>query len=376
MARMRIAQVAPLHESCPPRLYGGTERIVSYLTEALVGLGHDVTLFASGDSLTAARLVFPCERALRLNPNCREPLIYHMIMLNRLMQMADDFDVIHLHTDFLHFGLFGLDRSAAGRAVTTLHGRLDLPDLPAIFQEFPQMGLISISDAQRAPLPWVNWRATVHHGLPTDLYCVGNGNGGYLVFLGRISPEKGPEKAIEIALRAELQLKIAAKVDRADDSYFREVVEPLLAHPSIEFVGELNDGQKADLLADALALLFPIDWPEPFGLAMIEAMAAGTPVIAFRRGSVEEVVEEGVTGAIVDNVEQAVSAIERVASLERAAVRARFEQRFSVERMARDYLRVYGQMREGAARTDENLGLSLASSEGSSRGPSPGAYKQ
>ncbi len=335
---MRIAQVAQLHESCPPARYGGTERVVSYLTEELVRLGHDVTLFASGDSRTAGRLVAPCERALRLDPGCRDPLIHHLVMFNRVLRRADGFDVIHFHTDYLHFPAFGARRA---RSMTTLHGRLDLADLPAVFREFPQMPLVSISHAQRAPLAWANWAATVPHGLPKDLYRPGRGRGGYLLFLGRISPEKRPDLAIEVARRAGLPLRIAAKVDRRDAAYFRDVVRPLLAGPGTEFLGEVGEADKEALLGEALALLFPIDWPEPFGLVMIEAMACGTPVVALRRGSVPEVVDEGVTGAIVDDIDRAVAAVERVAGLDRARVRARFEERFSVERMARDYLRVY-----------------------------------
>jgi glycosyltransferase involved in cell wall biosynthesis len=338
---VRIAQIAPLYESCPPALYGGTERVVSYLTEELVRLGHDVTLFASGDSQTAARLVAPCERALRLNPDCRDPLIYHMVMLNRVLREADQFDLLHFHTDFLHFGMFA-DRAA--RCLTTLHGRLDLADLPLIFAEFPQMQLVSISDAQRAPLAWANWRATVHHGLPIELYARGDGRGGYLAFVGRISPEKGPDRAIEIARRAGLPLKMSAKVDRVDAEFFRTVIKPMIGPPAVDYVGELAEADKKVLLRDAVALLFPIDWPEPFGLVMIEAMACGTPVIAFRGGSVAEVIDDGLTGAIVDDIDGAVQAVERVAGLDRARVRARFEERFSSRRMTRDYLSIYRAM--------------------------------
>jgi glycosyltransferase involved in cell wall biosynthesis len=336
---MKIAQVAPLYESCPPQFYGGTERVVSYLTEELVRLGHDVTLFASGDSRTAATLAAPCPRALRLTAECRDPLVHHLVMMNRVAAAADAFDIMHFHADYLHFPTMS---GHAGRTLTTLHGRLDLPDLPAIYREFPRMPLVSISDAQRAPLAWANWRATVHHGLPRDLYRPGRGEGGYLLFLGRISPEKRPDRAIEIAKRAGLRLKIAAKVDKADAAYFAESIAPLLGHPLVDFLGEVGESAKPGLIGGAVALLFPIDWPEPFGLVMIEAMACGTPVIAFRGGSVAELVDDGVTGAIVEDIPGAVAAVGRVAALDRGVVRARFEQRFTVERMARDYLAIYG----------------------------------
>ncbi len=337
---MKIAQIAPLAESVPPRLYGGTERIVSYLTEELVRQGHDVTLFASGDSLTSARLVPCAATALRLNPSVRDPLPYHVMLLEEVRRRADEFDVLHFHIDLLHFPLM---REFGERTVTTLHGRLDLPDLQPFYRTFPEMPLVSISDDQRRPMPPVNWVGTVHHGLPQDLLAFNPApRGGYLAFLGRISPEKGPERAIEIAARAGLPLKIAAKVDPADEAYWRQVVEPLVrAHPNVEYVGEVNERQKAAFLGDALALLFPIDWPEPFGLVMIEAMACGTPVIAFRRGSVPEVIEHGRSGLIVDDVDGAVDAVGLVGGLDRAEVRACFEQRFSVERMARDYLAIY-----------------------------------
>ncbi len=335
---MRIAQVAPLYESCPPKLYGGTERVVSHLTEELVRQGHEVILFASGDSQTSATLEAPCERALRLNPDCRDPLAHHMVLINRVARNAHLFDIIHFHTDYLHFPLFA---SRWRKTLTTLHGRLDVPDLPPLMREFSMMPLASISDSQRAPLVWANWHGTVHHGLPLDLYRPGPGDGGYLAFIGRISPEKGPERAIEIARRAGLPLVIAAKVDKVDVEYYEAVVKPLLDDPLIEFVGEVNDSEKAALLGDATALLFPIDWPEPFGLVQIEAIACGTPVIAFRRGAVPEIIEPGVTGCIVDNTVEALDAIPAVQRLEREKIRQNFEQRFSVERMARDYLQIY-----------------------------------
>ena len=336
---MRIAQIAPLIESVPPRLYGGTERIVSYLTEALVGLGHEVTLFASGDLLTTGELV-PCsERALRLEPAVRDPLPHYMVMLDRVRRRAQEFDVLHFHIDYLHFPLF---RDLAARTLTTQHGRLDLPDLPVAYRAFPEFPLVSISDDQRSPCPDWSWLRTVHHGLPLDLYPFSPlPRGGYLAFLGRICPEKRPDHAIEIARRTGLPLKIAAKVDRVDQAYFDEVIRPLLRDPLIEFVGEIGEQEKAAFLGDALALLFPIDWPEPFGLVMIEAMACGTPVIAYRRGSVTEVIEDGWTGFIVADVAGAVAAVEDLQRLDRELIRARFEQRFTAQRMAKDYVATY-----------------------------------
>ena len=344
---MRIAQVAPLYESCPPQLYGGTERIVSHLTEELVRQGHEVTLFASGDSRTLAMLEAPCERALRLDPQCRDPLAHHMVLINRVASSAHLFDIIHFHIDYLHFPVFA---SRAGKTLTTLHGRLDLPDLPPLHREFPMMPLVSISDAQRAPLAWANWQGTVYHGLPPDLFSLGRGGGGYLVFIGRISPEKGPERAIEIARRASLPLVIAAKVDKADQEYYEDRVKPLLNDPLIEYIGEVGDEEKGALLGDAIALLFPIDWPEPFGLVQIEAMACGTPVIAFRRGAVPEITEPGATGCLVENIDEAVAAIPMAQRLDRRSIRRHFEKRFLVERMAHDYLELYRKvMRPGLA---------------------------
>jgi glycosyltransferase involved in cell wall biosynthesis len=344
---MRIAQVAPLYESCPPQLYGGTERVVSYLTEELVRQGHDVTLFASGDSKTAAKLVAPCPRALRLDPGVKDPLAHHMVLLNRVMQAADQFDIIHFHTDYLHFPLA---TTIAGKTLTTLHGRLDIPDLGAVYREFPKMPLISISDSQRAPLSWANWVATVYHGLPDNLYRFSDGRDGYLAFLGRISPEKRPDRAIEIARKAGIPLKIAAKVDKADAEYFHAKIRPLLDDPLVEFVGEIGESEKGRFLGGARALLFPVDWPEPFGLVMIEAMANGTPVIAWPHGSVREIIEDGITGFIADSIDKAVAAVWNVGTLSRQSVRHRFEQRFSVARMARDYLHVYRRMIDSAVR--------------------------
>ena len=335
---MRIAQVAPLYESCPPQLYGGTERVVAYLTEELVRQGHEVTLFASGDSQTDAILRAPCERALRLNPQCRDPLPYHLIMLNRVARSADLFDIIHFHIDQLQFPLFA---PLWSKTLTTTHGRLDLPDLPPLFREFPMMPLVSISNAQRAPVSWANWYGTVHHGLPIDLYSLGRGDGGYLAFIGRISPEKGVDKAIEIARRTGLPLKIAAKVDNADRAYYNAKIKRLLTGPGIEFIGEIGEDAKREFLGRAMALLFPIDWPEPFGLVMVEAMANGTPVIACRRGSVPEIVDPGLTGFVVESVEEAAAAVPQAIKLDRRMIRRRFEQRFSVERMALDYVVLY-----------------------------------
>jgi glycosyltransferase involved in cell wall biosynthesis len=337
---MKIAQIAPLIERVPPKLYGETECIVSYLTEELVRQGHEVTLFASGDSQTAAKLVPCCQRALRLDPSVRDPLPHQVLMLEEVRQRADEFNVLHFHIDFLQFPIM---RPFAQRTVTTLHGRLDLPDLPLFYKVFADLPLVSISDDQRRPMPPVNWAGTVHHGLPRHLLPFQPvARGGYLAFLGRISPEKRPDRAIEIAMRAGMPLKIAAKVDKVDEAYWDEVVAPLVkAHPNVEFIGEIDERQKAAFLGDAAALLFPIDWPEPFGLVTIEAMACGTPVIAFRCGSVPEIVEDGVTGFIVDSVEEAVARVGRLDELRRSRVRACFDRRFTVERMAEDYLAIY-----------------------------------
>lgn len=340
---MRIAQIAPLYESVPPKLYGGTERIVSYLTEELVRQGHDVTLFASGDSLTSAELVPCAPQGLRLDPKVRDPLAYHIIMLEQVRRRAHEFDVLHFHIDLLQFPLFHGTEHAC---LTTLHGRLDLPELRPFYTLFPDLPLVSISDAQRQPMPPVNWAGTVHHGLPPDLLPFQpRPKGGYLAFLGRISPEKRPDWAIAIAQAVGRPLKIAAKVDKADADYWTEVIEPLVrGNPLVEFVGEIDEARKAEFLGNADALLFPIDWPEPFGLVMIEAMPCGTPVVAFRRGSVPEIVEHGVSGLIMDTVEEAAAAVERAVAMDRAVVRAAFERRFTVERMARDYLAIYNRL--------------------------------
>ena len=339
---MRIAQVAPLMESVPPRQYGGTERVVSWLTEELVRLGHDVTLFASGDSVTSAELVACWPRALRFEPAAACTIPYHLVMLDRVHRRASEFDIIHFHIDYLHFPLF---RSSATNTLTTLHGRLDLPFLVPAFSEFPEMPLVSISDDQRKPVAWANWIGTVYHGLPNDLLPYRESPSlDYLAFLGRISPEKRVDRAIEIARRAGMKLKIAAKVDKADEAYFKNEIEPLLAQPHVEFIGEIGDAGKSEFLGNAIGLLFPIDWPEPFGLVMIESMASGTPVVAFQRGSVPEVIDQGVTGFVVDDEEEAVVAVKRLRMLNRRMVRARFEERFSAERMARDYLDLYREL--------------------------------
>jgi glycosyltransferase involved in cell wall biosynthesis len=337
---MRIAQVAPLYERVPPRLYGGTERIVSYLTEELVRQGHDVTLFASGDSITLAELVCPCDTALRLNPAVADPIPYHIMLIEQVMERAHEFDVIHFHTELLHFPFA---RRIGNRAVTTTHGRLDLPDLPGFYRMFGSSPLVSCSDDQRRPLPSVNWVGTVHHGLPVNLLRpVASGEGGYLAFLGRISPEKGPDRAIEIASRLGMPLKIAAKVDKSDEAFWQSSIKPLVdSHPNVEFIGEVNEAQKMDFLSRARAVLFPIDWPEPFGLVMIEAMACGTPVISYRWGSVPEVIEDGVSGFIVEGIDEAVEAVHRIDEIDRAVVRRAFEQRFTAEHMTNGYLKIY-----------------------------------
>lgn len=352
---MKIAQIAPLMESVPPRLYGGTERIVSYLTEALMELGHEVTLFASGDSVTAANLV-PCvPQALRLDAHVRDTIPYYMLMLDRVRRRVDEFDVLHFHIDQFHFPLF---QSIASRTITTLHGRQDLPDLLPLYAGFGDMPLVSISNAQRRPVPNANFTGTVHHGIPINLHsATTRARGGYLAFLGRISPEKRPDRAIAIARATGIPLKIAAKVDNVDEVYFHRHIEPLLAGGGVEFIGEINDYQKTRFLGDAQALLFPVDWPEPFGLSMIEAMACGTPVLAFRCGSVPEIVEDGITGTIVDSMEEAIAALPTVIALDRKKVRERFEQRFSATRMAKDYIAIYRSLLATAAEHEQEINL-------------------
>jgi len=315
---MRIAQIAPLYESVPPKLYGGTERVVSYLTAALVKLNHEVTLYATGDSLTAARLRAGCESALRLNNTSSEPCADHVYLAERVFQEADEFELIHSHIDYLAFPLL---RRLTTPHVTTLHGRLDIPNLRNLFREFSDEPVISISDYQRLPLPGAAWQATVYHGLPQSLYRFHEQPGKYLAFLGRVSPEKRLDDAIQIARRAGLPLKIAAKVDKADRDYFETAIKPLLNRPGIEFIGEIGERDKEEFLGNALALLFPIDWPEPFGLVMIEALACGTPVIARARGSVPEIIEEGATGFIFNHIEEAVRSVEQIERLSRRRCR-------------------------------------------------------
>jgi len=335
---VKIAQVAPLYEAVPPKYYGGTERVVSNLTEELVRQGHEVTLFASGDSITAAQLVAACPRALRLDRSCVDQFAPHLVMLEKVFRAADSFDIVHFHIDYLHFPL---SSRATFPHVTTLHGRLDIPELPALYELFPDSPVVSISDAQRRPLPLANWRATVHHGLPSNPTAFHKRPGDYLAFLGRISPEKRVDRAIEIAQRVGMPLRIAAKIDAVDREYFESRIRRLLDDPLVEYLGEIGEADKAAFLGGACALLFPVDWPEPFGLAMIEALACGTPVIAYRAGSVPEVIEEGKTGYIVDNLDAAVRAVRRIGTLDRRTCRRVFEERFSARRMCADYLAIY-----------------------------------
>ena len=335
---MRIAQVAPLYESVPPKYYGGTERVVSYLTEELVRQGHEVTLFASGDSITKARLVPACRRSLRLDERCVDQMAHHLVMLEHVFARTADFDIVHFHVDYMHFPLSRRDRITH---VTTLHGRLDVPDLVPLYQEFREMPVISISNGQRQPLPRANWQATVYHGLPAEKYRFRAEPGRYLAFLGRISPEKRVDRAIEIAKQVGMPLKIAAKIDRVDKDYFDLVIAPLLRNSLVEFVGEIGEREKDEFLGNAYALLFPIDWPEPFGLVMIEAMACGTPVVAYRGGAVPELVEHGHNGFVVERLEDAVEAVRQLAQLSRKRCREVFEQRFTARRMAHDYVQQF-----------------------------------
>jgi glycosyltransferase involved in cell wall biosynthesis len=335
---MKIAQIAPLMEAVPPRLYGGTERIVSYLTEELVRQGHEVTLFASGDSKTSARLIPCCAEALRLNPAVKDPIPYYMAMVDMVARMAGEFDVLHFHIDQFHFPSF---RPIAAQTITTLHGRQDLPDLQYLYARFPEMPLVSISDAQRLAVPEANFAATVYHGLPSAHLSPNYKAGSYLAFLGRISPEKRVDRAIAIAQRAGLPLKIAAKIDKADQAYFDAEIRQRFELPGVEYIGEINETEKSAFLGGAAALLFPIDWPEPFGLVMIEAMACGTPVLAFHNGSVPEVVEDGASGIIVDCMADAHRRLPALLSLDRRTVRQRFEARFHVSCMAENYVKVY-----------------------------------
>ncbi len=351
---MRIAQIAPLVESVPPRLYGGTERVVAYLTEELVAMGHDVTLFASGDSETRATLRPMWPQALRLDPSVADPITPQLMMMEDVRRVAETFDILHFHVDHWPFSLFTRQRTPF---LTTLHGRLDLAELGPIYARFPQVPVVSISDAQRRPLPQANFVATIQHGLPENLLTPLAIRPGYLAFLGRICPEKRPDRAIEIASRSGIPLRIAAKVDRVDKRYFEEKIRPLLERPGVEFIGEIGDREKSEFLSGALALLAPIDWPEPFGLVMIEAMACGTPVIAFDRGSVREVVADGRTGFIVSDVAGAVAACRRLDELDRATIRAEFEERFSARRMAEDYVALYRRLAFQELRTRQAAGL-------------------
>jgi glycosyltransferase involved in cell wall biosynthesis len=335
---MRIAQVAPLFEAVPPKLYGGTERIIHYLTEELVKRGHEITLFASGDSVTTARLIPIVSESIRLNTGCIDAMAHHILELEEVMSMHEQFDIIHFHTDYFHFPL--TSRSATPY-VTTLHGRLDIPDLQPVYDKFPMQPVISISNNQRKPLPQANWIGNVYHGIPEELHVLQPEPGKYLAFMGRISPEKGADKAIEIAIAANRPLKIAAKVDKADLEYYETKIAHLMDHPLITFVGEINEEQKTEFLGNAEALLFPIDWAEPFGIVMIEAMSCGTPVIAFKEGSVPEVIDEGITGYMVDTVSEAVEVIKKIPDLSRSGIRKVFEQKYTSARMADDYIKLY-----------------------------------
>jgi glycosyltransferase involved in cell wall biosynthesis len=343
---MHIAQIAPLTEAIPPKLYGGTERVVSWLTEELLALGHEVTLYASGDSTTAARLEAVWPRALRLDGAVRDPNALHMMMLERVYRRAGEFDFLHFHLDYYPFSLFSRQPTPF---VTTLHGRLDLPEHQPVFETFRAMPVVSISNAQRRPVPRANWVRTVHHGLPIDLLRPQPVRPSYFAFLGRIAPEKGVDRAIRIAQHCGVPLKVAAKVDRADQDYYDEQIAPMLRAQNIEYVGEITDRDKSQFLSGAVALLVPIDWPEPFGLVMIEAMACGTPVIAFNRGSVPEIIDDDVTGFIVEDQTGAIGAVDRLAQLSREKIRQRFEQRFTARRMAQDYLSVYRSLMDRAA---------------------------
>lgn len=335
---MRIAQIAPLYESVPPKFYGGTERIVHYLTEELVSLGHDVTLFASGDSKTSAHLIPGSANALRLDKSTKDPIAHHVLLAEKVFQAAPEFDIIHSHIDYF---CFPHARHSATPLVATMHGRMDLPDYVPLYQEFHEAAVVSISRAQRTPLPWLNWIGNVYHGLPAGRFRYHGAQGKYLAFLGRVSREKRVDVAIEIAKRSGMQIKIAAKVDKQDMDFFTEAVKPLLDHPLVEFIGEIGDDEKSEFLGNAAALLFPIEWPEPFGIVMTEAMACGTPVIAFPHGSVPEIMEHGVTGFIVSGIEEAVQAVKKIPEISRGKCREVFDQRFTARRMAEDYVQVY-----------------------------------
>jgi glycosyltransferase involved in cell wall biosynthesis len=342
---LRIAQISPLTEAVPPKLYGGTERVISWLTEELVALGHDVTLFASGDSRTSAQLKAVWPRALRLDESIRDPIGLHLTMLEQVRRQADEFDFMHFHLDYYPFSLFSRQPTPF---VTTLHGRLDLPELQPVFSTFASVPIISISNSQRRPIPHANWVKTIYHGLPEQLLKPQPVRPSYLAFLGRISPEKSVDRAIRIAERCGLPIKIAAKIDKVDRDYFEEKIRPLMSLPFVEYIGEITDEQKSTFLGGAIALLVPIDWPEPFGLVMIEAMACGTPVVAFNRGAVLEIVEDGLTGFVVEDETSAVGAIGQLSALSRERIRARFEERFTARRMASEYLAVYRKLAETA----------------------------
>jgi glycosyltransferase involved in cell wall biosynthesis len=335
---MHIAQIAPLTEAIPPKLYGGTERVVSWLTEELIALGHEVTLFASGDSVSSARLEAVWPRALRLDGSVRDPNALHMLMLERVYQRSAEFDFLHCHLDYYPFSLFSRQETPFA---TTLHGRLDLPEHQPLFDVFSHIPVISISNAQRRPLPQARWVRTVHHGLPERLLTPKPVRPSYFAFLGRIAPEKGIDRAIRIAQHCDIPLKVAAKIDRADHEYYEEQIAPMIKSGKVEYIGEINDNEKSDFLSGAIALLVPIDWPEPFGLVMIEAMACGTPVIAYNRGSVPEIIEDGLTGFIVEDEAGAIGAVDRLSQLSRDKIRKRFEERFTARRMAQDYLSAY-----------------------------------
>jgi glycosyltransferase involved in cell wall biosynthesis len=343
---MHIAQIAPLYETVPPKFYGGTERVVSWLTEELITLGHEVTLFASGDSVTTARLEASWPRSLRLDGSVRDPHALHMMMLERIYQRAADFDFLHFHLDYYPFSLFSRQPTPF---VTTLHGRLDLPEHQPVFDTFSTIPVVSISNAQRRPMPQANWVRTVHHGLPENLLQPKPIKPTYFAFLGRIAPEKGVDRAIRIAQHCGVPLKVAAKVDSVDRGYFEGQILPMIKSARVDYIGEINDSQKSEFLSGAVAVLVPIDWPEPFGLVMIEAMACGTPVIAFNRGSVPEVIEDGLTGFIVEDINGAIGAVDRLSLLSRDKIRRRFEQRFTARRMAQDYLSVYRSMTDRIA---------------------------
>lgn len=338
---MKIAQVSPLYESVPPKLYGGTERVVHNLTEELIARGHEVTLFASGDSTSSANLIPACKNALRLDEDCIDPIIYHFTMMEMVEKQSKNFDIIHSHIDYLYFPIM---RRSQSIYLTTLHGRLDIPELEPLYNEYRDIPLVSISNSQRRPVSFSNWMGTVYHGLPLDLYRFNKKGGDYLVFVGRVSPEKRVDRAIEIAKKAGIQIRIAAKVDKADNDYFESKIKKLLDHPLVDFIGEVGEKEKEELLGNALGFIYPIDWPEPFGLAMIESMACGTPVIAYNCGSVPEVVDDGLTGFGVNSQREAVEAVKKLSGLDRKKCRETFEKRFSVERMVDDYLMIYESM--------------------------------